>query len=239
MKITEQQKNWLLKSKYNGQTCQQYFDDIKRLTNGEPLDFVIGNTIFLDCFIDLSQKPLIPRDETEYWVNQAINQMPKDKPIKVLDLFCGSGCIGLAILKHLPNAKVDFADISDSAIKQTKINLALNKFDKTRAKVIKSDVLKNINGKYDYIFANPPYIPNSRKLFKSVINFEPKQALFAGVDGLKYIKIVLKDVKLYLKPSAILFMEIDSTHSKFCKVKKIEVFKDQYNRPRYIKYNVK
>lgn len=222
-----QEIKWLLRDKYFGnlpagrQGQKNFIKDVKRLKAGEPLDYVIGFTEFLGCKIDLSKKPLIPRQETEYWVEEA---MKKIKGGKVLDLFAGSGCIGIAISRHVKKAKVDFAD---------KRQYFKNK------NFIKSDVFSNIHEKYDYIFANPPYIPKTRKnkLPKSVLNFEPHNALFAGKDGLFYIRKFLKDAKKYLNAGGKIFMEFDCAQKK--EIEKLlkppyEFHKDQFARWRWV-----
>jgi len=262
--------NWLLREKYKGKITADFVKDIKRIEAGEPLDYVIGFTGFLGCKIDLSKKPLIPRSETEFWVGKAIKLLSRDfhdrenRGIRVLDIFAGSGCIGLAVLKSIKNAKVDFADNSDECLKQIEINLKLNSpliranrgcAERKMAVVIKSDVFKNIKGKYDYIFANPPYIPRTRKnkIQKSVLKFEPSIALFGGPkgcpDGLFYIRKFLRGAKKHLNKNGMLFMEFDgSTGSpqapsqkkdiekllKKYKYKKYEFHKDQYNRWRWV-----
>ncbi|MFO7841490.1 MAG: hypothetical protein R6V48_04955, partial [Fidelibacterota bacterium] len=87
------------------------------------------------------------------------------------------------------------------------------KINKLRGKVIASDIFSNINKKYDIILANPPYVPEKRKLAKS-LSFEPEKALFAGSDGLYYIRKVLEQAQDYLKTSGTLYMEFDSGQKK-------------------------
>lgn len=190
--------SWLLKEKYNGSPSEKFYKDVVRLKAGEPVDYVIGFAEFLGCKIDLSKRPLIPRVETEYWVREAIKEM---KGRRILDMFAGSGCIGIAILRHVKNAKVDFAD------KHKYFN---------SPNFIKSDIFSNIRGKYDYIFANPPYIPKTRKkkLPKSVVNFEPKQALFGGKNGLYFIKRFLCQARAHLNKNGKIFIEFDSPQKK-------------------------
>jgi release factor glutamine methyltransferase len=240
---------WLKSEKYKGDEVQLRAHlklDLVRLKQGEPLDYVIGSRDFLGCKIDLSSRPLIPRAETEFWVEQAIKELSKlcevglrpacagrahrsttshnsfAQPIKVLDLFAGSGCIGLAVLKHIPNAHVTFAEKDPKLCSQIKKNLKLNAL---KGRVIRVDIFSREPrrrsfksssktvvgvglGLFDIIFANPPYVPTKRqKVQKSVKDWEPKEALFAGVDGLVVIKKFLKQAQGHLNPAGRIYLE--------------------------------
>jgi release factor glutamine methyltransferase len=222
----KKEEQWLLKEKYSGKATKKFYADVKRLNAGEPLDYVIGFTEFLGCKIDLSQKPLIPRPETEFWVENALQDIcqlaVKKSSVRCLDLFSGSGCIGVAVLAKtavllcLPagrQATFDFADSDKRCLEQIKINCKINNIDKKRYKIIKSDLFNNIKNKYDFILANPPYIPtkNKKKVQKSVLKYEPKKALFGGADGMFYINKFLKQAKKYLNPGGIIYMEFDGS----------------------------
>jgi len=242
----EKEIGWLLKEKYNNnlpagrQGQKQFKKDVKRLEAGEPVDYVIGFTEFLGCKINLSKKTLIPRPETEFWVEQELKNI---KTGKVLDIFSGSGCIGIALLKNKQSLLCDFADKEKNAIAQIKINCKLNNIDKKRYKVIESDIFKNIKGKYDFIFANPPYIAITRKnkIQKSVLKYEPKQALFGGKDGLVLIEKFFKEAQKHLSERGEIFMEFDYIQKK--QIEKLlkkykynswEFKKDQYGKWRWV-----
>ncbi|MBU3934836.1 peptide chain release factor N(5)-glutamine methyltransferase [Patescibacteria group bacterium] len=241
----QKEAGWLLREKYKGKPTKDFKKDLKRLKAGEPVDYIIGFTEFLGCRIDLSEKPLIPRPETEYWAKIAVEDIKKNKKrnIRCLDIFAGSGCIGLAVLKNIYCATVCFAEKQGSFIKQIKINLKINNVSQKRYKVVQSDIFKNIEGKYDYIFANPPYISLAKRsiVSKSVLKFEPKNALFGGKDGLFYIRKFLGEAKNFLGKEGTIYMEFDSTQKKEIEaiLKKLnyknhKFFKDQFGKWRYL-----
>lgn len=251
LKKIKQEIRWLIKDKYADGQNRKFFNDLKKLENGKPLDYVIGWKPFLNCRIDLSQKPFIPRPETEHWTEKFIAfAKTRGGRLKILDIFAGSGCIGVAILKNVKNAEVDFIEKNPKFIKQIKINLKLNKIAlsrrprHSRRQIIHSNILKNIgmNKKYDYILANPPYVPlkNKRKVPYSVLKHEPLSAIFGGKDGLFYIKKFLGQMKSRLKPNGEIWLEFDSPQKNA--VKKLiqkgkyascKFFRDQYGRWRY------
>ncbi len=205
-------KMCLLREKYGGIETPAFFEDVKKLESGEPLDYLIGFSEFLGCTINLSFRPLIPRAETEFWVEKAMQEM-QNTPLHILDIFSGSGCIGVALLKHLPNAQVDFGEKDSNLVLQIEKNIVLNKIAQERARLFVSDVFTNIQPKkYDYIFANPPYISRERieNVQKSVLDHEPEDALFAPDNGLFFVKKLIAEAPQYLAPNGKLFIEFDS-----------------------------
>ena len=209
----------------------------------EPEAYVIGYVDFLGCKIDLSKRPLIPRTETEFWVEQALKDIATNDPIKCLDIFSGSGCIGISILKHIPSSIMDLVDVEDKAVEQIAINCKLNNIEASRFQIIKSDVFENVSGSYDYIFANPPYVAEEKigDVQDSVLNYEPHIALFGGSDGLLYIKPFLEKAKNYLNKGGKIYMEFDPHEkeeieriSKSAGYKEIKFHQDQFQRWRHL-----
>src|SRR3989344_8822261 len=238
----EQEIQWLLEEKYQGKRTPAFLRDLKRLKKGEHVDYLIGWKPFLNCKIDLRYKPLIPRVETEYWVEKVIQNI-RSASISCLDIFAGSGCIGIAVLKNIPGARVDFAEKEKKLLKQIALNAKLNKIAKSRYRVMQSDIFSNVKGKYDYIFANPPYLAESRrkKVQKSVLAQEPHGALFGGKDGLKYVRLFLSQTKEFLTKNGVIYLEFDSFQKreieklfKKFKYSSWQFYKDQYGKWRFV-----
>jgi release factor-specific protein-(glutamine-N5) methyltransferase len=244
--FTQDDVRFLLKDKYNltdGAVAPVGLeDDLERLKTGEPLAYVIGWTPFLGCHIDLSFKPLIPRPETELWVEKVIQEVEeKQAPLRVLDLCCGSGCIGIAVAKHLPQSMIDFVDINPSAIEQTEINIGKNAIEEQRTKTYLSDLFSDVpKVEYDLILANPPYVDPFGE-FSHDLRFEPEQSLFAQKNGLALIERIISDSKKYLKMGGKLVLEFGKgQESEVERMLKEEGWKqcifgkDQYDVVRYV-----
>ncbi|MGB9598324.1 MAG: N5-glutamine methyltransferase family protein [Minisyncoccales bacterium] len=212
---------------------------------------------FLNCKIDLSKAVFQPRPETGFWLKKAILEMKgiKKRRIDLLDIFSGSGCIGIAILKNVKNAFLDFLDIDPKAIEQIKINLKLNKISPERYRIFQSNLFEKIKKRicqsnkdsslaYDFILANPPYVAKERifEVQDLVKKYEPKISWYGGKGGLKYIFPFLKEAKKYLKENGKIFLEIDPLQKgEIEKILKKEnysnfkFYKDQFKKIRYLK----
>lgn len=214
-----------------------------------PKEYKKGFVKFLGCRIDLSKRVLIPRQETEFWVSLALKKLTRAHSVSVLDIFSGSGCIGIAVLKRFKNTFADFVDIDKKAIKQIKINLRLNEISSKRYRIFQSNLFEKFNTRpfcvYDFIFANPPYVAEKRigEVQASVLKYEPKKALFAGKEGMDLIEKFLKQAWRFLNSSGIIFMEFDPLQKKDIEIilaksgkyKKFEFKKDQLNKWRWVK----
>jgi HemK-like putative methylase len=209
--------------------------------------------VFLGCRLGLSRNVFRPRPETEFWVGKAISRIKKqkefsDRPLRVLDMFAGSGCIGLAFLKNLKEALVDFVEIDEKAAEQIKVNLALNGFEKSHWRLYLSDLFEAIGcERYDIIFANPPYVALERidEVEKEVLENEPAAALFAGRDGLEVIRRFFSRAAVYLKAEGLIFLEFDPEQKTMIeeiltdKGFSFKFFKDQFNRFRWLEASLK
>lgn len=205
-----QDSEWLLKEKYGGEKTAGFFTDCKRLAMGEPLAYIIGHAPFLDTTIYLDSHPLIPRSETEFWVEKAIIEIkmsPTPMP-KVLDLCAGSGCIGTAVAKAIPKAVVDFSEIDEDHIPTIKRNLTENEIEEKRTNVVHTSLFDKLPHKYNFILSNPPYIDETlNRVDASVKDFEPHLALFGGAKGMEVIEKIIVEAKEHLAPQGQLWLE--------------------------------
>ena len=187
-------------------------EGVHRLLNEEPLAYVLGEWEFYGLPLYVSPDVLIPRDDTCAVTELAINKsLFLDKDPRILDLCCGSGCIGLAIASRVKDARVTLADISREALAVAKKNIARNKLG-GRVSTFQVDARKNAPGflgKFDLIVSNPPYITaeDMKQLPKSVGDYEPHLALFGGEDGLDFYRCILKNFTSILKPGGFLCFE--------------------------------
>lgn len=177
-----------------------------------PKEYEDGKVVFLGQQISLSKRPLIPRPETEYWVKMVIEELSsKGNNIKCLDLFSGSGCIGISLLGNVSGVSCDFGEIEDNFLEQISDNIQVNGISADRYRIIKTDIFSNILDKYDYILANPPYVAEERinEVGEDVIEYEPHIALFSGAHGMDAINIFLNQAKNYLVEKGIIYLEFD------------------------------
>ncbi len=194
------------------QMCKDVEAAVKRLQSGEPLAYVLGEWEFYGLPIRVTRDVLIPRDDTCAVTGLAIRQaLFLDQGPRILDLCCGSGCIGLAIASRVKDAKVTLADLSMAALAVAKENAALNKLT-GRVRCVSADALKPafpFLGKFDMIVSNPPYVTKAEMedLDLSVREFEPHMALYGGEDGLDFYRSIAGNYAPALKPGGYLCFE--------------------------------
>lgn len=201
--------------KYKGKETPEFLEDVTRMTNGEALEYLLGEVDFCGAKINLSLRPMIPRPETEFWVKQAIDQIRASESkyvLRVLDLFSGSGNIGIAILKTFPETMVDMIEVDPKLREQINISIIRNNVRKTRTRVLTGDTWEGAVGTYDLIFAVPPYVPASMKeeVMKE-LSAEDPLSFFDKEDGYYYHKQVLSKAKDFLKENGVLYLEFDIT----------------------------
>lgn len=246
--MNRQEVEWLLVDKYQGQKSAAFLSDVAKLEAGVPLAYLIGNIPFLSNTIYLDSQPLIPRPETEFWVEQAINEMSPykgDSPLQVLDLCAGSGAIGVAVASSLTECLVDFIELDTRHLPTIAKNCVSNRIDKKRVQIHAGDLFKTNSGatlpKYHFILSNPPYIDKTlNRTEQSVMDNEPALALYGGEAGMEIIAKIIEEAPLHLLPQGQLWIEHEPEQgetirnlasSRFL----VSTHKDQYDVVRFSK----
>ena len=176
---------------------------------GKPIAYLVEKKDFWKSEFLIKKGVLIPRPDTEVIIEQALKLNKNRLRQRILDMGVGSGCILLSLLKEEKNFYGTGIDISAKCISLSKINaqrLGLI----NRVKFFKSDIDNFSNGKYDLVISNPPYINkyDFKYLDKDIANFEPKLALYGGLDGLSEIRKVVKKSSELIKKNGKLILEI-------------------------------
>ncbi len=183
-----------------------------RLVRGEPLAYILGRWSFYGMELTVTPDVLIPRDDTMAVTDLAIEALRRMMPPqRVLDLCTGSGCIGLAIAKQVPTARVTLTDVSEKALAVARQNMALQK-NGIRVSAYRGDVTQPAPafwGKFDLIVSNPPYVTaqEMRELDSSVRDYEPKLALYGGEDGLDFYRAIIRNFTPAIRPDGFLCLE--------------------------------
>lgn len=201
MKINELDKKELIKlNKWNKFTMSLVEKDY-------PVQYIIGYVDFYGLKINVNEFTLIPRYETEYLIELTLKELKKMNLAnpKILDLCTGSGAIGLTLKSLLPSSEVTLSDISKDALmvankNKNELNLDVN--------IIESDLFKNIQGKFDVIISNPPYVMTNETLPKDVL-YEPHLALYSGPKGIDHIEEIFKNIKSHLNNKYLIALEIN------------------------------
>ena len=184
---------------------------IKRRKQQEPVAYILNKKEFWNESYYVDKRVLIPRPETEILIEMLLKKVKdKSKVFQILDLGCGSGCLLISCLKEFNKSLGLGIDISSLALEVAKKNIQSYKIN-SRAKLLKLDLFKlDIKKKFDFILSNPPYLTSSeyRNLSKDVKDYEPKQALVGGFDGILYYKKIISFSKSSLKKNGFLALEI-------------------------------
>ncbi len=225
----------ILKEKYP----QNINEILKKLESHYPVQYLIGNVEFLNTIINVDERVLIPRFETELLVEKTIKRIKAlniQNP-RIIDLGTGSGCIAISLKKNLP-CFVTAIDISEQAIELAKENALKNQVEIEYK--IENMINTNLEG-YDVIISNPPYVKETESVGEET-KYEPQNALFAKNNGLYFYEEILKNIsKLSTMPKLVAFEigmsegeDIKNLALKYLSTKKILIEKDLTNRDRYI-----
>lgn len=200
-----------------GEQVQKYQDAIELRRQHIPLQYITHEQEFMGYSFYVNEHVLIPRQDTEVLVEAVIRHITEhkgklsDRTIRILDLCCGSGCIGISLKKLLQKKRIDadltLSDISKEAITVTERNAEALQ---SEVKVVESDLFERIPGRYDVIVSNPPYIPSRvvDTLMPEVREHEPRLALDGAEDGLRFYRRIITEAVNYLGDEGYVFFEI-------------------------------
>lgn len=184
----------------------QYKEMLEKRSAHIPFQQIIGRQSFMGLDFYVDENVLIPRQDTELLVEEALQELHDG--MRILDMCTGSGCILLSLLKYSNDCEGIGADISEEALKvaeRNRVQLGLE-----NAAFIRSDLFEAVEGKFDLLVSNPPYICSDviDTLMPEVREHEPRQALDGSADGLHFYRRILADCRAYLKPGGMLLFEI-------------------------------
>ena len=187
---------------------QAYERLVARHAAGEPLAYITGFQPFCNLEISVTPDVLIPRPETEELVDWAAHFFNPAAPLKILDLCTGSGCIALALAAQLPHACVTAVDISPRALQVARHNAERLKLQE-KITFIESNLWEKVQGDFDIIVSNPPYIPSGDLpgLMREV-QAEPALALDGGPDGLQLTRQIIRRAGRFTHAGSILGLEL-------------------------------
>lgn len=220
---------------------EQIFNSyIAQKLQNTPLQYITKEQNFMGRILRVGPGVLIPRPETEELVEAVFKRAAAPK--RLLDLCAGSGCIACALAAHYPSAEVTAADISQDALSIARQNAAGLKVN-----FLKTDLFQNIEGEFDVIVTNPPYIPTADlDGLSPEVKAEPRLALDGGADGLTLIKKIISAAPQYLKSGGLLAMEFGIGEEaqiiklldtqKWCTT---EIKKDTFNINRFLFATIK
>lgn len=218
-------KKWERRQNQNSEFAETDSEKIKtyleELLKHKPVQYVLHEAWFYKRKFYVNENVLIPRPETEELVEWIVSDFKKEKyskPIKIIDIGTGSGCIPVSLKKELPESSIAAIDVSDKALSVAKINAEelhaiINFF---QIDFLNENEWKMLS-QYDIIVSNPPYIPLNEKeiLAKSVTDFEPGIALFVkNNDPFIFYKKIAGFAKSNLKESGKIYVEVHDEYAK-------------------------
>ena len=191
-------------------TLQNLTALLTRRAAGEPIAYILGETEFWSLNLEVSPHTLIPRPDTEILVEQALARIPSKDCVAILDLGTGTGAIALSLAKELKKCGQKYrilgVDLMPEAVALAQRNAVRNRL--TDVEFCRSSWFDNVNGKFDLIVSNPPYIdPNDEHLKQGDVRFEPLSALIAEEQGYADLRHIIERAPHYLNPQGWLLLE--------------------------------
>lgn len=198
-----------LQQEISTETQEKFRLLVARRKAREPLAYLLGKVSFWNETLEVGPGCLIPRPETELLIERFLEMAPFEKDFSFLDLGTGSGAIGIALLRHFTQAKGTLSDVSEEALKFTRLNLSRAGLI-SRAEVVCSEHFQNLLGrKWDAILSNPPYVARKDWLgLEPELLSEPREALDGGADGLDFYQRIARESREHLNVGGRIYLEV-------------------------------
>jgi release factor glutamine methyltransferase len=234
--------------KLSNEERSHYESALAERSRGVPAQYITGHQEFWGMDLIVSPAVLIPRPETEHVVETVLEffspesrAQVRPQHIRVVDVGTGSGCIALALAKELPQAEIHATDISRAALEIARANAARLQLE-LRVHFHKTDLLQGLNGGFDVVASNPPYVGESEEdtVQLEVRKFEPRTAVFAGPSGMDVIERLIPAAQAALHPGGCLVMEISGTivervRALMSGLEDFEIIRDLQSIPRVVR----
>jgi release factor glutamine methyltransferase len=223
---------------------QPLFETLAALKQHVPIQYILGETLFMDIPIKVGKGVLIPRPETEDLVRWILEDIPEDSEVQCLDVGTGSGAIAIALKKHRPKITMYALDNSRIAIETTSKNAQLQEVE---LQLLEFDVLgdNTLDLSVDIVASNPPYVRETerRSMEPNVLDHEPAEALFVpDKDPLRFYRAILEECEQILRKDGVIYFEInEALGNEMIELLKefgysdIQLKKDIFDKPRMIK----
>ena len=208
--------------------ARTYAELLRRRSGREPLQYIVGTHEFWSLEFQVTPAVLIPRPETEGLVELGVKFGTGDwglgtggltpdprhpAPVRICDVGTGSGCIAVALAVELARAEIVAVDLSEAALQVAVANARRHAVD-TRIHFVRGDLLDAVDGVFDVIVSNPPYVAlDDRHSLEPELSHEPATALFAGADGLEIIRRLIRQAAAKLVPDGVLLVEIGAAQA--------------------------
>src|SRR6056297_1115928 len=203
---------------------------LKKRTQGQPIQYVLGYTEFYGYKFEVNSDVLIPRPETELIVERIVKNYKKKEGLKILDIGTGSGNIIISLVKELPKASGLGLDVSKEALETANKNSKINNTE-SDIEFIQMDILNEIpdRGKFDILVSNPPYISAEKyeELAPHVKDHEPEWALKPEQDELIFYRRIHNISDRIIKPGGLLALEIGGTYQEKSVT---DIFSEKFNK---------
>lgn len=187
---------------------EEFLKHIEQLAKNIPIQYILKEQEFMKMKFYVDENVLIPRQDTEIVVEEAIKIINKHNFKNILDMCTGSGAIAVSVAKYTECTNVHAVDISLKALEVAKMNANINNVG-DRIEFIHSNIFENINEKYDLIISNPPYIKTEIiETLSEEVKKEPRLALDGGADGLIFYKSLANNAYKFLNAEGYLVLEI-------------------------------